>query len=156
MKFQDGDIVSGRGIGIGRIVGEETIDGAAYLKVFDLNKNANYDIPKDRLEDLRKLPSKNVAQNDLKMFDSLELVDDGELDSSRYKYLKSKLELVDFQKTIEVLHDLSVLKFKKEINSSERKLYNHLKEKVVVELAYILECEPDELDDVIELVKFSE
>lgn len=153
MKFQDGDIVSGRGIRVGRLVGEDILDGATYLKVYDLSKNAVYYVPLDRTDDLRKLPSKKEVQKHLKMFSSLKLIDEGELEGSRYKFFKSKLDLVDFRKTIEVLHDLSVLKLNKEINSSERKLFNDLKEKMIEEMAYILECEQDVLESIIELNK---
>lgn len=155
MKFQDGDIVSGRGIRVGRLVGEKILDGSTYLKVYDLSNSAIYYVPLDRTDDLRKLPSKKEVEKFLKIFDDLELIDEGVIDDSRYKYFKSKLDLVNFQKTLEVLHDLSVLKHKKEINSSERKLFNDLKEKMIDEMAYILECETEKLEGVIELTKFS-
>lgn len=153
MEFKEGDVISGRGIDLARYVGHEVINEDKYIKVLEFGKSATHYIPMNKADDLRKLPSKADVKKLLKMFDKESLIDDGEIEGSRYKYFKEKLEQVDFKKTLEVLHDLSALRVAKEINSSERKLLNVIREKILTEIAFILECSSEDLENVIDLEK---
>lgn len=155
MELNVGDILSGKAIELGRFEGETEIDSKVYYKVMDVRKKAMHFIPVDKLDDIRKLPSKDTVQKNLIMFDSLDLVDEGLLEGSRYKYFKEKLSEVNFQKSLEVLHDLAALHFTKEISSSERKLFNGLKTKLLTEMAFILDWDLDQLEEVVDFTKLA-
>lgn len=153
MSFSENDIVSGMGIQIGRYQGTEEINSVAYHKIFDVNRKATCFIPNHNMCDIRRLPKKTTVEKNLTMFDTLDLIDSGEVEGSRYKYFKEKMEKTTFKGYLEVLHDLSSLKVSKEISSSERKLMNEIKEKMLVELCFILDTEAKDLEDLINFKK---
>ncbi len=54
-----------------------------------------------------------------------------------------------FSEEAEVIHDLHILKKSKQITSSERKLFNFLKEKFLNEVSFIMGQEYDYLENKI-------
>jgi RNA polymerase-interacting CarD/CdnL/TRCF family regulator len=90
------------------------------------------------------------------MFKNKNLVDSGEIDGSRYKYLKEKLEGAVFKKSIEVLHDLSSLRQSKEISSSERNIYNELKPKMIAEISHVLGTSSESIEAIIDFTDLKE
>ena len=68
MEYEIGDIISGRGIQTGRYQGLEVINSKEFHKVYDLSKKATYFIPIDRIEDIRKLPTKETVKRNLNLF----------------------------------------------------------------------------------------
>lgn len=146
MDFSVGDVLSGKGIQYGKYCGTETITNSDFFKIEDLTKNATHYVPVDCVEALRKLPSKQEVMNKLKMFDESKLIDVDEVEGSRYKFFKAKLEQISFEKNLEVMHDMCSLMSDGLLNSSEKKLYSQLKEKIGLEISYILGKNLDEVN----------
>ncbi|MEE2671727.1 MAG: hypothetical protein VYA54_08450 [Bdellovibrionota bacterium] len=152
MQLNVGDFISGKSISIGKYLGENTINDTKFHKIFDTSKNLVIYVPVGNESDLRKLPSKTTVEKYLNMFNDQEVIDCQEIDGSRYKYLKDKVSQSQFKSSIEVLHDLCVLKKKREISASERKLLNSLEEKLVPELTHISSMKQEEIEDRIHFV----
>lgn len=150
MDFKSGDLVSRKDFQYGEVCGIEAISDCDFLKIKDLTKKATYFIPLDDAKSLRRLPSKVEALKRLKIFQLKELIDIGEIEGSRYKFFKAKLEIVNFEKSLEVLHDMAALKLDGLLNSSEKKLYSGLKEKIGLELSYVLGKSLDEVNSILD------
>ncbi|MAZ49736.1 MAG: hypothetical protein CME65_14335 [Halobacteriovoraceae bacterium] len=152
MQLNIGDYISGKSISIGKYLGENTINDTLFHKIFDTSKNLVIYVPVGNESELRKLPSKVTVEKYLNMFKDQEVIDCQEIDGSRYKYLKDKVSRSKFKASIEVLHDLCVLKKKREISASERKLLNSLEEKLVPELSHISDLGQAEIESRIHFV----
>lgn len=150
-KIEVGTIVSGKGIQLGRFEGEMEMNGQTFYRVMDIKKKAMHFVASDNIEDLRTLPSENTVREGLKIFTNTTLIESGEVEGSRFKFFKNKLDDIDFENSLEVLHDLIVLHENKEISSSERKLLTSLKEKMIIEMKYILNCKPEDIEKLIEI-----
>jgi RNA polymerase-interacting CarD/CdnL/TRCF family regulator len=150
MDLSIGDIVSGKDIQYGRYSGVETISKKEFFKVEDLTKKVTHFIAIDELKTLRKLPTKKEIAEKVKIFKDKASIDIGEIEGSRYKYFKAKLEIVDFEKSLEVLHDMASLKIDGELNSSEKKLYSVLKEKMSIEVSFVLGKSLAEVNSILD------
>lgn len=149
MQLNVGDYISGKSISIGKYLGENTINDTKFHKIFDTSKNLVLYVPVGNESDLRKLPSKSTVDKYLNMFNDQDIIDSQEVDGSRYKYFKEKVSKSKFKHSIEVLHDLCVLKKNREISASERKLLNSLEEKLIPELSHISNLNSDEIENKI-------
>lgn len=150
MEFKTGDILSGKGIQYGKLCGIESINNSDFFRIEDLTKKATYFIAIEERDFLRKLASEDEVNHTLKMFNTKEHIDVGEVEGSRYKYFKTKLESVSFKNSMEVLHDMASLKLEGLLNTSEKKLYQSLKEKLSLEITYILNKNLDEVQEILE------
>ena len=96
MEFNQGDIVTGHGIMAGKYLGLETIEvgdlKTDYHKIYDKVKSMVHYLPDTNSDTLRKLPSKATFNKYLKMMENEEMIDLGEIEGSRYKYLKNKYQ----------------------------------------------------------------
>ena len=147
LNFSDGDIVSSNTISVGKFVGNERMELAGstsdFLKIYDFDKKMFHYIPENKQEQLRKLPKKITVKKYLDLFHSKEHIDVQEIEGSRYKYFKQKIDGASFKNLIEVLVDLSLLKVEGKLSVSEKKLMNALKEKIAFEASFILEVEQE-------------
>lgn len=154
MALQEGDFVSGKEFSIGKYLGTEVFDhmgGKTFLKIYDVpNKITHFILPENG-DGLRKLPSKKDLLNKLRIFEDKSLLDIDEIEGSRYKYLKEKLEKTNFESELEVLHDLIVLKDDKQSTVGENKLLMFLKEKMMNEMSHILSLPQDEAANLLKI-----
>jgi RNA polymerase-interacting CarD/CdnL/TRCF family regulator len=138
MKFEVGDNISGQSITTGKYLGLEVMYGKDFHRIYDNTKKMTVFVPIGEEGKLRKLPTKDTVISSLKSFTKDVLIESDQIDGSRYKFFKDKLQLVNFKKSIEVLHDLTLLKKNKEITVSERKLLTSLKDKLLIEISFIM------------------
>jgi RNA polymerase-interacting CarD/CdnL/TRCF family regulator len=150
-KFCEGDYVSSTEVAAGEYVGKDNILGNDYHKVYDAKTKLTLFIPVEDEYKIKKLPRKSTVKNYLKIFNQYQLLDCKDLNGSRYKYFKSKSECNNLKACLEVFHDLVVLQLKKLISPSERKLKSRIKERLVDELALILQEEADFVEGLMNL-----
>ena len=141
-----GDNITGVDITTGVYLGKVEIYEKVCHKIFDNVKQMTIFLPLNSEKKLRKLPSKELVLENMVIFKNKKLVDAQEIEGSRYKYFKEKLSKTSFKSSIEVLHDLNVLVHLKDISVAERKLFVQLKEKMLHEIAFVLEISFKELD----------
>lgn len=151
MKLIKGDNVSSVDIAAGTYMGKESFQGKNFYKIFDTNRKLTVFIPLGDESKLRKLPSKSTVLKNLKMFEHYELIDSQEVEGSRYKYFKTKMEKMTFKGVLEVYHDLSYLVKEKSISTTERKLWLKLKDKLIHEISHILENSEDQVEGMLTL-----
>lgn len=151
MFLEVGDRLSGEGILTGKYLGVEDCHGKTFHKVYDNVKQVTLFIPMGQEGKLRKLPTAATIQKNLKIFNNGDTIDEQEIENSRYKYYKEKISKVKFTKTLEVFHDLCVLHKEKRITPSERKLMGSLKEKLVAEVAYVLDEDLKAVESLLSL-----
>lgn len=155
MDLSLGDVITGKGIQYGRVCGVESISNSTFYKVEDLTQKAIHYIPEVDTCSFRKLSSKEKISEKMKMFKKNSLIDVNEIDGSRYKYFKAKLDNHEFEKSLEVLHDMELLNMDKNLNSSEKKLYSTLKEKMGLEISFVLDKAIEEVYLMFEFPKLA-
>lgn len=144
--FENGDYVAGAGITTGRYLGVDKMYGVEFHKVFDKAKNLTVFIPYKECEKLRRLPSRKMMQKALKIFKEDDLISDSEFIGSRYRFYKDKMEKASFRTTLEVVHDLKILITNKKATVAERRMFNHLKEKVMIEISNVLGLDEESVE----------
>lgn len=149
MDLSYGDKVSGESISAGKYLGKDEIDSHEFHKIYDSRKKITLYVPLGKEGFLRKLPTANSILKDIKMFKFNNFVDYQEIDGSRYKYFKAKLAQVNFKAMLEVFHDLKVLHQRKRLSPTERKLLYTLKEKLVTEISIVLNCEQENIENML-------
>ncbi len=154
MDFSRGDLVAGVGISAGEYAGKEIVstEGTTkkFHKVIENDKDIVHYLPCNKDISLRKLPTKRTFKRYLRDLKSSKMIDVGEFEGSRYRYFKNKFLKGSLKPMLEVFHDLNILKKEKKISVSERKLFNELKEKLVVETSYILDQKQDQSEDLLD------
>ncbi|MBK24435.1 MAG: hypothetical protein CME70_10605 [Halobacteriovorax sp.] len=154
MDFSRGDLVAGVGISAGEYVGKEVVSAYGktekFHKVIEEDKDLIHYLPCNEDISLRKLPTKRTLMRYLRDLKSSKMIDVGEIEGSRYRYFKNKFLKGSLKPMLEVFHDLNILKKEKKISVSERKLFNELKEKLVIEASYILDQKQDHSEHLLE------
>ena len=149
MNLKFGDNVSGENISAGKYLGKGEIDAKEFHKIYDSQKKITLYIPLGKENEFRKLPTEKIVLENIKMFELNNFIDSQEIDGSRYKYYKEKLTRVSFKGTLEVLHDLKVLHQRKMLSLTEKNLLQILKEKMVTEISFVLNCEPGKAENML-------
>lgn len=138
MDLKEGDFITCDSIATGKYLGDCEVYDGKYHRVFDTHNKVTLFIPFGEEEQFRKIPTKQTVQKCLNIFRKNELIDAKQIDGSRYKYFKEKLKNASFKKSVEVLHDLYVLKQNKKTSHSERKLFTTLKDNLLNEISFAL------------------
>lgn len=120
MVFHFGDNIAGESITTGQYLGRVEMYEKEFHKVFDSSKKLVVFIPVGNESKMRKLPGVKLAKRYLKILQDNDLIDTQEIEGSRYKYYKQKLEVSSFKSSIEVLHDLYILNKNKKSSVSEK------------------------------------
>lgn len=148
MQLTKGDKIFADQIVVGDYLGKVELYEKEFHKVYDGPKKLNVYIPVEDVDKLKKIPGKETVKKELNsLLNNDDFIDVDELEGSRYKYFKAKLENCTFKKGVEVFHDLSLLLKRKEISSTERKLHTGLKEKLVDQISYVLKMDKEELTE---------
>ncbi len=153
MDLKQGDNVASVDIATGKYIGKEKLNKKEFHKIYDSNSNMTVFIPVGEEGKLRKLPSKYTVINSLKIFSKFDLIDSQQIEGSRYKYFKAKVEKVNFKGMLEVYHDLSLLNIQKSISTTERKLWLRLKDKLLNEITHVLKQEKEQVENMLSLKK---
>jgi RNA polymerase-interacting CarD/CdnL/TRCF family regulator len=157
MDLTPGDYLTGPKISAGIFTGIDRMEvnkqQICFYKIFDIAKKITHYIPKDKLRNIKKLPSKETYYQYLKMMKDPRHIDIQELDGSRYLFFKHKLDTGSVKSTFEAVHDLKVLELQKKITIAERKLLNTAKGKLVNEISFVLELSPKEAETRISLTE---
>lgn len=146
MKLENlnkGDFVSTANIAVGEFQGIVTInlDGneMKLLKIYEAKKGVTHQLPMDKVEDLEALPQKDHFKRCLKILqDPAASEVPKRFESNRYDYIKDLSQgsgLKSFLKALRILLKLSDLKI---ITMAERKLFNRMKEKFIIDVETIL------------------
>ena len=146
MKLEDlnkGDFISTENIPVGEFQGVVTIslDGCdmKLLKIFEAKKGITHQLPMEKVQDLEALPQKDHFKRCLKILQDPSAGDvPKRYESNRYEYIKDLSQgsgLRSFLRALRILLKLSDLKI---ITMAERRLFNKMKEKFIIDVETIL------------------
>jgi RNA polymerase-interacting CarD/CdnL/TRCF family regulator len=151
MILKEGDNISTIDVAAGRYLGKEMLQTKEFHKILDSSKNLTIFIPVGNESQLRKLPSKSSVLKNIEIFENYNIIDCQEIEGSRYRYFKSKVEEMSFKAILEVYHDLSYLSKEDSISAVEKKLWLRLKDQIIHEISHILDSNQEQVESMITL-----
>jgi RNA polymerase-interacting CarD/CdnL/TRCF family regulator len=149
MKLNEGDIVSGNKVFIGKYQGQKQISEKNFNVVYDTVSKVTHYIPEDENE-LRKLPSKKDLFSCFEKLKSRKQKNIKHSSDGRHAEFKTRLAETDFEEELTVLYDLSMLDNKKKLAPIEKKLFSNLKHKLSIEISYILDLGQDKIKEMLD------